>query len=270
MDTAEIVEDIWRKAQEFMHLSGTYMDDAHIGKADDLYLFQTIVESKVSRTYICPDDHACQCGAGIRVTEFKRKVLLEFKGTHDKHSHRLRIMHAPRCAPGVGGFKTYTSDSASDGSGNLAIMDRIRDAIPYSPVLEELRRKGSAECIYRRNLNGISDSDSNPDTSPEPKKSVRRNGAAYSGPAYVFPSSQDEPEVEYATEYYSESPVRPSLSPATKKRQHDEREAEMDAMSSMSESELQAQVQAIMDARERKKQEETRKFLEYRRSLKGE
>ena len=73
MDTAEIVEDIWRKAQEFMHLSGTYMDDAHIGKADDLYLFQTIVDSKVSRTYICPDDHACQCGAGIRVTEFKRK-----------------------------------------------------------------------------------------------------------------------------------------------------------------------------------------------------
>ena len=42
-----------------------------------------------------------------------------------------------------------------------------------------------------------------------------------------------------------------------------------DAMSSMSESELQAQVQAIMDARERKKQEETRKFLEFRRSLKG-
>ena len=60
MDTADIVEDIWRKAQEFMHLSGTYMDDAHIGKADDLYLFQTIVESKISRTYICPDDHACQ------------------------------------------------------------------------------------------------------------------------------------------------------------------------------------------------------------------
>ena len=77
-------------------------------------------------------------------------------------------------------------------------------------------------------------------------------------------------EVEYATEYYDESPDRPSLSPATKKRHHDEREADMDAMSSMSESELQAEVQAIMDARERKKQEETRKFLEYRRSLKGE
>ena len=47
---------------------------------------------------------------------------------------------------------------------------------------------------------------------------------------------------------------------------HDELEADMDAMSSMSESE----VQAIMDARERKKQEETQKFLEYRSSLKGE
>ena len=243
-------------APQFMHLSGTYMEDAHIGKADDLYLFQTIVESKVSRTYICPDDHACQCGAGIRVTELKRKVLLEFKGKHDQHSHRLRIMHAP---------KTYTSDSSSDGSGNLAaVFDRIRDAIPYSPVLEELRRKGSAECIYRRNLNGISDSDSNPDTSPEPKKSV------YAGPAYIFPSSQDEPEVEYATEYYDESPKRPSLSPATRKRLHDEIEADIDELSSMSESEVQAEVQAIMDARERKNQEDTRKFLEYRRSLKGE
>ena len=68
-------------------------------------------------------------------------------------------------------------------------------------------------------------------------------------------------EVEYATEYYDESPDRASLSPATKKRQHDELEDEMDTMSSMSESE----VQAIMDARERKKQEETRIPLQSQR-----
>ena len=92
----------------------------------------------------------------------------------------------------------------------------------------------------------------------------------YAGPAYIFPSSQDEPEVEYATEYYDESPKRPSLSPATRKRLHDEIEADIDELSSMSESEVQAEVQAIMDARERKNQEDTRKFLEYRRSLKGE
>ena len=117
----------------------------------------------------------------------------------------------------------------------------------------------------KKDTNGHFDSDSNSDTCPE-QHYERLN----SGKPYVSPSSQEEPEVEYATEYYSESPVRPSLSPATKKREHDELEAEMDAMSSMSESELQAQVQAIMDARERKKQEETRKFLEYRSSLKGE
>ena len=77
-------------------------------------------------------------------------------------------------------------------------------------------------------------------------------------------------EVEYATEYYDESPKRPSLSPATRKRLHDEIEADIDELSSMSESEVQAEVQAIMDARERKQEEDTRRFLEYRRSLKGE
>ena len=143
----------------------------------------------------------------------------------------------------------------------------MRSAIPYSPVLLALRKKGSAECLYRRNLNAISDSDSNSDTRSEP---LRKKNRVISGPAYVDPSSMEATEVEYATKYYDESPERPSLSPATKKRYHDEMEADMDAMSSMSESELQAEVQAIMDARERKKEEETRMFLEYRRSLKGE
>ncbi len=48
MDTVEIVEDMWYKAEQFMHQAGSYMRSGHIGKADDLYLFKPIVMSKVS------------------------------------------------------------------------------------------------------------------------------------------------------------------------------------------------------------------------------
>ncbi len=52
----------------------------------------------------------------------------------------------------------------------------------------------------------------------------------------------------------------------TKKRNHDELEVEMEEMSSMSGSEIQA----VIDEQDRKKQEADRKFLEYRHSTQGE
>jgi hypothetical protein len=123
-----------------------------------------------------------------------------------------------------------SDNSDSDDSAKFQAFDFIRSKIPYSPVLHELLRKGNAKCLYRWNLNGISDSDSNSDsdTSVVPLlRSVRRDrclkrmnasaaGVAYSGLAYYSPSSKEVTEVEYAIEWYSESPGRPSLSPATK------------------------------------------------------
>ena len=72
METYEIVADIWKKASDFMLESGEHMHSAHIGKSDDLHLFQLVAESKVSSTYMCPHALLCHCGAGIRVTENKR------------------------------------------------------------------------------------------------------------------------------------------------------------------------------------------------------
>ncbi len=83
--------------------------------------------------------------------------------------------------------------------------------------------------LYQRNLNGISDSDSNSDSDTSLVqlqicvlldrclKSINAlaAGVEYSGPAYDLPSSKNVAEVEYATEWYSESPGRPLLSPAT-------------------------------------------------------
>jgi hypothetical protein len=90
-------------------------------------------------------------------------------------------------------------------------------------------------------------------------------GVAYSGPAYDSPRSKDVTEVEYATEWYLESPGRPSLSPATKKRYRDQVEADMSKMTSMSESEIHA----VMEEQARKKQEAQRKILEYRSKTQG-
>jgi hypothetical protein len=73
-------------------------------------------------------------------------------------------------------------------------------------------------------------------------------------------------EVEYATECYSESPGRLSLSPATKKRSQDQVEADMSDMTSMSESEIHA----MMEEQARIKQEDQRKFLEYRSNTRGD
>jgi hypothetical protein len=130
------------------------MQSGHLGKANDLYLFQPIVVSKVSCTHVCPHDLLCQCGTGIRITEAKRKLILELNGTQDKNSHSLRIMHASSSAPDVGGFKSYMSDNSySDDSAKFEAFNFIRSNIPYSPVLQELRRKANAECLYLRNLN---------------------------------------------------------------------------------------------------------------------
>jgi hypothetical protein len=173
-----------------------------------------------------------------------------------------------------------SDNSDSDNSAAYRAFEFIHSQIPFSPVLQALRRKGTAECLHRRNLNAISDSDSNSDTdmSPvTPQLSVRRDkslkrikssaaGVAYSRPAYDSPSSKDATEVEYATEWHSESPGRPSLSPATKKRYRDEVERDMSEMTSMSESEIHA----VMEEQARKKKEADRKFLECRSNTQGE
>ncbi len=162
MDMVEIVDDIWYKAEN-MHQAGSYMQSRHIGKDNNLHLFQPIVVSEVSCLYMCQHDLLCQCGAGIRITETKRKLILEVKGTHDKNSHSLCIMHDGSSAPGVGGlkFKLYMSNNSDyNDYAKFEAFEFIRSKIAYSPILHELRRKANA-------VNGILDSDSNSNMSSE-------------------------------------------------------------------------------------------------------
>ncbi len=133
----------------------------------------------------------------------------------------MQLLRVPNAVtpPGVGGIKSYMSDNSdSDNSAKFQAFDFIRTKIPYSPVLQDLLRKGNAECLYRRHLNCNADSDPNSDsdTSSVPQqicvrdRCLKRNnasaaGVAYSRPAYDSPSSKDVIEVEHATEWSSES-----------------------------------------------------------------
>ncbi len=103
-------------------------------------------------------------------------------------------MYAGSSAPGVGGFKSYMSDNSdSNDYEKSEPFDFIRSKISYSPVLQQLRRKANAKCIYRQNLNGISDPDSNSDSdmSSEPlqicvwrDRFLKRIDASAAGVAY--------------------------------------------------------------------------------------
>jgi hypothetical protein len=112
MDAHEIVDDIYRHAKKFMHESCTIMQPDYVGKAEDLYLWCLIGESKTCRQYACPMRYSCGCDTSIRY------VKLETIGVHDRHRHIGGKMHARKSAPGVGGFSRPESKaSANDESG---------------------------------------------------------------------------------------------------------------------------------------------------------
>jgi hypothetical protein len=118
MDVRDIVDDIYRHAENFMHESCTVMQPDYVGKAEDLYLWCLIGEPKTCWQYACPMRYSCGCDTGIRITETKQTLKLETVGVHDRHSHIGGKMHARKSAPRVGGFSRQENEaSANDESG---------------------------------------------------------------------------------------------------------------------------------------------------------
>jgi hypothetical protein len=114
----DIVDDIYRHAEIFMHERDTIMEPDYVGEQEDLYLWCLIGESKTCRQYACPMHYSCGCGTGIRITETKQTLRLETIGVHDQHSHIRGKMHARKSAPGVGGVSRHENEaSANDESG---------------------------------------------------------------------------------------------------------------------------------------------------------
>ncbi len=87
MDEHDIVDGIYRHAENLMHESGTAMQPDYVDKPDDLYLWCLIRQSKTCWEYACPMRYSCGCDNGIRITETKQTLKLETIRVHDRHSH---------------------------------------------------------------------------------------------------------------------------------------------------------------------------------------
>ncbi len=79
MDAYEIVDDIYRHAESFMHKSGMAMQPNYVGKPEDLYFWCLIRQSKTCWEYVGPMRYSCGCDTGImiRITETKQTLMLE-------------------------------------------------------------------------------------------------------------------------------------------------------------------------------------------------
>jgi hypothetical protein len=124
MDAHDIVDDIYRHDQNFMHESCTSMQPDNVGKPEDLYLLCLIGESKTCRQYACQMRYSCRCDTCIRITETKQTLKLETIVVHDQHSHIGGRMHARKSAPGVGGFSRPENEApANDESGGRSSIN---------------------------------------------------------------------------------------------------------------------------------------------------
>jgi hypothetical protein len=130
MDAHQIVDDIYRHAEIFMHESGTVMQPDYVGKPEDLYLWCLIRETKTLQQYACPMRYSCGCDTGIRITETKQSLQLETTGVHDRHSHIGGRMHARKSAPGVGEF----SRPESEASAMMNLVGGTRINFPVSSI----------------------------------------------------------------------------------------------------------------------------------------
>jgi hypothetical protein len=117
MDAHDIVDDIYRHTENFMHDSGMVMQPDYVSKPDDLYLWCLIRHSKTSWEHACPMRYSCGCGTGVLIMERKQTLTLETIGVHDQHSHKGGKIHARKSVPGVGVFSRPENEgSANDES----------------------------------------------------------------------------------------------------------------------------------------------------------
>ncbi len=126
MNAHDIVDDMYRHTENFMHEGDTVLQPDYVGIPEDLYLWCLIGESKMCLQYACLMRYSCGCDTGIRITETTQTLKLETIGVHDRHSHigpddwgqDHTKMHARKSAPGVGEFSCPESEaSANDESG---------------------------------------------------------------------------------------------------------------------------------------------------------
>ncbi len=83
----DIIDDLCKRATDFMHQEGLHMDEDHVGKQQNIYFLCFISESNTAGVLGCPMCFTSRCCAGIRITEKGRYLTLKFCGKHHPRCH---------------------------------------------------------------------------------------------------------------------------------------------------------------------------------------
>ena len=135
-DVPDIVDAMYRHAEEHMHTGGLCMDENHVGSPTDFHMWKLVHESTSSMYWNCPMNWLHGCPAEIRIVETHNSLRLDKTGSHDGDSHRhvrkKAAMSARTTSHEVAGIKPpYPGDgfSSSDSGGGGSSSDDSRAKI---------------------------------------------------------------------------------------------------------------------------------------------
>ncbi len=93
-DVHEIVNDVFKSAIAFLHYSCLCMDEDHVGKPEDLYLWCWVGGAKNWSRWGCPMRFTTGCLCAIRITETRNYLILQFHGDHGPECHYRPMLAA--------------------------------------------------------------------------------------------------------------------------------------------------------------------------------
>jgi hypothetical protein len=95
----EIVENIFMRATEYMEDSGLRMDEDHVDKPKDLYLWCSVGGAKTWILWGCLMRFTTGCPCAIRITETQNYLILQFYGDHNPECHTRPMISGRKSGP---------------------------------------------------------------------------------------------------------------------------------------------------------------------------
>ncbi len=111
----EIVKDVFMGAIAFMHDSCLRMDEDHVGKPEDLYLWCSVGGAKNWGLWGCPMRFTPCCPCSIHITETRNYLILQFHGEHGPECHSRPMLSGRNSRPAQRAFQTYLCADGATG-----------------------------------------------------------------------------------------------------------------------------------------------------------
>jgi hypothetical protein len=97
----EIVENMFMRVNEFIQHSSMRMDEDHVGKLEDLYLYLwcSVGGAKNWDLWGCPMRFTTGCPCANRITETRNDLIMQFYGEHCPECHSRLMMRGRKSGP---------------------------------------------------------------------------------------------------------------------------------------------------------------------------